>query len=402
MKIIGLITEYNPFHNGHEYHIKQSLEETQADAAIVIMSGDFVQRGAPAIMPKHIRAKAALQSGASLVLELPACYACASAEYFAHGAVATLDALNCVDAICFGSECGDIEKLKQIAHILADEPAEYSSILQAYLKHGYSFPVARSMAINDYTGSEELASILASPNNTLGIEYLKALYRLNSPMNAFTILRKNSSYHDEDLTNIYSSASAIRKHISKQGTLNPEIITQVPDHFSQELLKVYNVRFPIEADDFSLILKYQLLRENHSSLLRYADMTSDLANRIMNKRNDFQTWTQFCDLLKTKELTYSRISRVLLHILLDVRTTKDIHYARLLGFHKNDAGILGILKKSSSIPLITKLTQLHDLNDSGLSMLNNDIYASDLYESVVSHKFRQPFINEYKKQLCIT
>lgn len=401
MKIIGLITEYNPFHNGHEYHIKQALETTNADAAIVVMSGDFVQRGTPAIMPKHIRAKAALQAGASLVIELPVCYACASAEFFAYGAVATLHELGCVDAICFGSECGDIDKLKEIAAILADEPSDYSNRLQLYLKQGYSFPVSRSLALKDYTGSEDLSSILSSPNNTLGIEYLKAIYRLNSTMDATTILRKQSSYHDEELSSTYSSASAIRNHFSLDEQLNPDISRQMPEYFYDEIVKSYNKRFPVEANDFSLLLKYKLLTETKESLTKYADVTNDLANRIINKKNEFHSWNQFCDLLKTKELTYSRISRALLHILLEVPATREIPYARILGFRKDKNEIFSILKQHSKIPLVTKISQTSHLSESGVQMLQKNILCSDLYESIISNKFNQPFISEHKKQLCI-
>ena len=135
MKIVGLIAEYNPFHNGHEYHIQKAKEVTGADTVIVVMSGNFVQRGAPAIMPKHLRAKVALKSGASLVLELPVCFATGSAEYFAQGAVALLDSLGCVDALCFGSECGDIQPLTRIAEVLSDEPEEYRALLRGFPFH---------------------------------------------------------------------------------------------------------------------------------------------------------------------------------------------------------------------------------------------------------------------------
>ena len=150
MNIVGLITEYNPFHNGHLYHIQEAKRVTGADAAVVIMSGNFVQRGTPAIMPKHLRAKAALLSGADLVLELPVCFATGSAEFFAMGAVALLDSLGCIDSICFGSECGDSETLGKIARILAEEPGDYKSILQDALRKGVSFPQARQTALTQY------------------------------------------------------------------------------------------------------------------------------------------------------------------------------------------------------------------------------------------------------------
>ena len=204
MKIVGLITEYNPFHNGHLYHIEKALEVTGADTAIVVMSGNYVQRGAPAIMPKHLRAEVALEAGVPLVLELPVCYACGSAEYFAEGAVSLLEQLGCIDCICFGSECGDYYLLEKIAHITADEPEEYRSFLQANLKSGLSFPLARQAALKSYLQDPSLDEILEQPNNILGIEYIKALYRRKSPIGAYTIKRKVSGYHDKDLKEGYS------------------------------------------------------------------------------------------------------------------------------------------------------------------------------------------------------
>ena len=179
MKITGLITEYNPFHNGHQYHIEKAKKLTKADKVVVVMSGNFVQRGAPALLPKHLRAKMALKSGADLVIELPVFYACASAEYFAYGAVSLLHALRCVDSICFGSECGDLTLLQKAADIMAEEPDAYKHSLQSYLRDGYRFPLARQKAFQDFTKEEGIASILEQPNNILGIEYLKALSRLN-------------------------------------------------------------------------------------------------------------------------------------------------------------------------------------------------------------------------------
>ena len=216
MRIVGIIAEYNPFHNGHQYHIEKSLELTGADAAVVVMSGNFIQRGAPAIMPKHSRAKMALKNGASLVIELPVPYATGSAEYFAYGAVSLLDDFGCVDALCFGSECGNLNLLKTLAKILVKEPAEYKELLSCYLKQGNSFPLARQYAMRDYLHSDQVNDILAEPNNILGIEYLKALYRLNSTIEPYTIQRVSSHYHDQELQESYSSASAIRNVIKSE------------------------------------------------------------------------------------------------------------------------------------------------------------------------------------------
>lgn len=426
MKIVGLIAEYNPFHNGHQYHIEKALEITDSDAAVILMSGDFVQRGAPAIMSKHLRAEAALKCGASVVLELPVCYACGSAEYFAQGAVSIFNALGCIDSICFGSECGDIEKLQQIAYIFSEEPEDFRTYLQDNLRNGMAFPAARQAALLEYTGDSSLARILELPNNTLGIEYLKAICRIGSRIRPFTLKRLESGYHDQELSQTYSSASAIRRMFtysinspesdqsaacSEAGSneIFPRLEGHMPPSSFHILKENYRSHYPVCANDFSLLLKYKLLTENTESLAEYADVTLDLANRMINSRNDFLSWEQFCDLLKTKEITYTRISRMLLHILLGIRksdmelyaSSGFSEYARLLGFTSDDTKILKEIKLRSRIPLITKLASKTDLSESGVRMLDTDIFAADLYESVVTGKFNTPFINEFEKQIRI-
>lgn len=410
MKTVGLITEYNPFHNGHAYHIEKAKMLTGADRVIVVMSGDFVQRGAPAIMPKHLRAESALLSGASLIIELPVCFATGSAEYFAQGSISLLNQLGCIDSICFGSECGDLHLLKEIAQILANEPIEYQTALKQALKEGASFPAARQEALNIY--SDKYSEILASPNNILGIEYLKALAKIHSKMEPFTIKRIGASYHDMDIDGQFSSATAIRSDIYQLADVNSSseslplthIQTQVPSSCHELMKKNYQTRYPVKADDFSLLLKAKLLSETAGSLSHYLDMSPELANRILRLRNDYLSFEQFCDLLKTKELTRSRISRSFIHVLLGI--TNDwltamkapAPYARILGFRRDHADLLGILKRTSDIPLITSPARAA-LADTAYQMLELDIYASDLYESVITDLYGTPFHNELTKQI---
>lgn len=428
MKIVGLITEYNPFHNGHEYHIQKSKEVTGADAVVVVMSGNFVQRGAPAIMPKHLRAKVALKSGASLVLELPVCFSTGSAEYFAQGAVALLDSLGCVDSLCFGSECGEIESLTRIAQVLADEPEEYRALLRSYLKGGLAFPLAREKALTDYLQDSSLTRILSSPNNILGVEYIKALIRQKSSIRPYTILRKDSHYHADTMETDggFSSATAIRKLLLFSGSSlrtdkdtpydEPKlssVLTRLEDHVPPEcvslLERTHLIRYPVYSNDFSLLVKYQLMQESRGTLTRYADISEELANRIMKHLNDFQNFDQFCDLLKTKEVTYSRISRALLHVILGIRSSffeqmkedQLVHYARILGFARKDKEILSLIKKQASVLLIPKLSDMDALSERGQQMLHLDIFASNLYESVISNKFKTPFCNEYSHPIMI-
>lgn len=403
MKIVGLITEYNPFHNGHLYHIEQAKRAARADAAIVVMSGNFVQRGAPAIMPKHLRAKCALLSGASMVFELPVCYATASAEAFAMGAVSLLDRLGIIDSICFGSECGEIHILEEIAEILTEEPEEYKLALREALKSGLSFPSARQKALAQY------GHILAQPNNILGIEYLKALKKLNSSMKAYTISRAGAGYHDASFNEKFCSAAAIRNQFGTQTRTDEisELKNQVPQDCYTLMQNVYGRRFPVQTNDFSLLLKAKLLTETPESLTAYADVSEELANRIINRRNELIQIEQFCELLKTKELTYSRISRALFHILLGVtshdmeacRRSGFVSYARVLGFREKDAALFSYIKQQSRLPIITKLSSNSKMDTPGVVMLSRDAFAADLYESVVTDKYHTPFINERIQQI---
>lgn len=411
MKVAGLITEYNPFHNGHLYHIQKAKEATGADALLVVMSGNYVQRGAPAMLPKRIRTEMALKAGASAVLELPVCFSLGSAEYFAAGAVSLLDKLNCIDSICFGSECEDSKVLESIADILAEEPDRYRVRLQEALKEGRSFPLARQTAIKEYLKGGIPNTVLKYPNNILGVEYIKALRLMKSSIKACPVKRVGSGYHDENLNKDYSSASAIRRLIScnENSDILPCLKEQVPSFCIPLLKDTYGRRYPVHSNDFSLLLKQRLLSESSDSLTRYMDVTENLANRMINHLDDFITFDRFCEKIKTKDMTYSRISRCLFHILLGI-TEKDMHlykrngfcqYARILGFRKDGASLISILKKQSAVPLVTKLTRTELLSNAGRKMLSLDISSSNLYESVITDKFKTPFINEYRQQLII-
>ena len=424
MKIVGLITEYNPFHNGHLHHIKEARRVTGADAVVVVMSGDYVQRGVPAIMPKRLRTEMALSCGASAVFELPVCYAAGSAEYFAMGAVSLLDSMGVVDSICFGSECNDLEALSHVADILSREPEDYRSLLKTNLKKGASFPSARHDTLLEYTHVPAYAALLDDPNNILGIEYLKALKRLNSRMTPFTIRREGSHYHDQNLSSdSFSSASAIRSLLACSGsTLRTErsggtfentafssilgdLENQVPS-CCLELLKDYlRVQYPVYQNDFSIILKYKLLNKHPGSLVRYLDVSEDLANRICAQLDNFFNYKQFAELLKTRETTQTRINRALLHIMLGLKKDDMTEYmdsgyhfyARLLGYRKDRAKLISLIARESPLPLLAKLSDSEELPYAGQKMLRNDILASNLYMSVVTDKFRTAFQNEYKQ-----
>ncbi|MFV0363896.1 MAG: nucleotidyltransferase [Suipraeoptans sp.] len=407
MKITGLITEYNPFHTGHEYHIRKSKQITNADYIVVVMSGDFVQRGTPAIMSKHLRAKIALDAGADLILELPAYYSTSSAEGFAFGGVSLLENLNVIDNLCFGSETSDIIEMKKIASILNDEPDAYSEVIRQELSKGLSYPMARETALLRCLNGTYAKEIISKPNNILGVEYIKALLRLNSSITPYSIARIDSNYHDDHIGELYSSATALRNIILGSHNFD-DILNQLSPFLPLtcfDLLKEnYKKKYPIEADDFSLLLKAKLLTLSKEELLTYSDINEDLANKILKQTNSFISFSKFCDLLKSKDLTYTRISRVLTHILLDMKYISNAKklgspYARVLGFKKDSQELLSEISKKSSIPIITKLGKTAELNSYSNLLLNQDIASSNLYESVVTNKFSTPFINEHQKSI---
>lgn len=412
MRITSIISEYNPFHEGHKYHMENTKKITNCDYTIVVMSGDFTQRGTPAIIDKYARTKQALFNGADLVLELPVCFATASAEGFAFGAVSVLNKLGVVDSLVFGSECGDINRLQDVAVFLMNEPLKYKERLQFFLKQGLSFPKARASVLGEFFPDLDM-NFLSSSNNILGIEYCRALKYFNSSIPPMTIARKDNLYNDEELSEMgkLSSATAIRKVLLDSDNLSFGILSKhMPENSLHILKENWGISAPVSSKDFSLLLKYKLLSETRDSLVQYADVTSDLSDRIYNNLNSFKDYDSFCDLLKTKELTYTRIARSLLHILLDIKKA-DIEffksvdygqYARVLGFRKDAAPLLHEIKKHSSIPLISKLSDsVKELDGAALSMLEKDIQAAHIYESVVSDKFGYDFRNEFQCQLVI-
>lgn len=388
MKVTGIITEYNPFHNGHKYHIEQARSVTGADYIIAIMSPDFVQRGVPAIFDKHTRTRMALASGADIVIELPLSYASSSAESFAFGSLKLLDGLGVVDYCCFGSEYGNTDALSAIATVLSEEPESYREMLKSLLKQGFSYPSARKQALCQGEHSDwEL--ILDAPNNILGIEYCKAIQSLGSSIKPVAIKRVENNYHDTTLSQSISSATALRNTLfgSNQRDL---IANQMPLAAHTILTDSWNVHGPLCEDDFSLLLKYKLMSETPESLATYLDVSKSLGNRICNCLNEFQSFSQFANLLKSRDLTRTRINRALLHILLNVRQTEPITYARILGFNRNAKPLLGAIKDATMLPLISKINPTC-----------YDTFAANLYESVICSRYNRPFVHECSKPVII-
>lgn len=420
MKVLGVITEYNPFHQGHLHHLEESRRLTGADYAVAVMSGDFVQRGAPAILDKRSRAEMALRSGADLVLELPVSSAAGSAEAFAEGAVSVLDGLGAVTDLSFGSEYGGEGPFTALAKILAREPDAYRELLQKALREGISFPAARARALEGFfrlypeqapLPPEELRAFLESPNNILGLEYCKALVRLGSSIRPRTISRQGEGYHSAALAE-YASATGVRRELLQEKPDWIILSAVLPRESYRILQEAYGRHMPVTEDDFSLLLKYRLMLEDEDSLQRFLDVTPDLARRLKNRENSFSSWSSFAELLKTKEVTYTRICRVLTHILLDLRkqppascarapgmrTQPPVFYARVLGMRREAAPLLAAIAEKGRLPLITRPAQeVPSLSPEGQAAFARDVFASNLYESVRCSKFGLPFVHEYQK-----
>ncbi len=418
MKTVGIIAEYNPFHNGHLYQLKKAKEITGADFAVVVMSGDFTQRGIPAVFDKYTRCRLSLLAGADLCIELPVVYATASAELFAKGAVSLLSALG-VDALCFGSECGEIAPLREIASLLFAEPPAYKEALNKALKEGLSFPSARAAAVKkcadagSLSGVDVTASdILGSPNNILGVEYLKALLALekngqHTPV-PYTIKREGDGYLSSTLSEeSFCSAMALRKGIAEE---NPDLLRYVPESIRQEFADSCQTKSALCADDFSGMLFYKLLSEKDTGYDSYLDVSSDLSDKIRKNLTSFTTFSAFCEnSLKSKDITLTRVYRSLLHILLSIKK-EDIPasapYARILGFREASSEVFGCLS-TKNILLLSRLKDAPSLlSPEALSCLSKDIFAAHLYEHVrmlhMLHTLRTqkdgcPFVSEYSR-----
>lgn len=432
MSVTAIVAEYNPFHKGHEYLINRAREITGADYVLVVMSGDFVQRGAPAVMDKYMRTETALISGADLVIELPTYYSTSSAEYFAKGAIAMIDSLDVVDSICFGCECDDMELLYELAEVSVYDKEQYDDLISEYMSEGLSYAKADAKAVCDIIASyddkmkcrtlnyepSELESILSSPNNTLAISYIKALISLESPIRAYGIKRLMSDYNDESIGAL--SSSAVRKELI-DGNF-PPLKDQLSEEVYNYLSENIGLSFPVCVDDFSQILIYRLTNIIYGSgnnlkasgilkLTEYVDVSESLASRIINNLGEYKSFSQFIALLKTKDTTYLRISRALMHIILNIKKSnlqKYISndyslYARILGFNSESTGLLSIIKEYSRIPIISKLADADEVIDDELTkkLLNENTYASELFEHIVSMKFNTEFIPEYSRPIVI-
>lgn len=397
----AIICEYNPFHNGHLYQINQIKKELNADFIIAIMSGNFVQRGTPAFCDKFSRATSALECGIDLIFELPVRYSTSSAEYFSYGAVSILNALNSIDYLVFGTESGDLHLLDQYADLFYEEPVKYQKLLKKFLKEGLSYPAAREAAATQILHSDSTI-LLSTPNNILAIEYLKALKKCHSNIRPYTVKRSDSGYHHTNLESSISSATSIRNHMNTYG-FDKALAHTVPAPTGAILKEQFLKSFPVTMDDFSDIIFYRLLTESHPET--YLDYHSEIWDRIMRFMKQTASVEELILLVKAKNFTYSRISRFLLHLMLNIKKHSDFSlpaYAKLLGFRKDASSLLKHIKTASSIPVIQKTSQYQSILDEAQTILfEEDLKAASIYNYAVQKKFSTILPEDGKYPLLI-
>jgi len=401
MKAVGLVTEYNPFHNGHLYHLNKAMELTGADISVAVMSGDFVQRGEPAALDKYTRASMALNSGVNLVIELPVNYAVSSAESFAAGALKVLNYIK-ADSIAFGSESGDIERLSKLAHILCDNEDTLYKEISKYTANGISYAAARQKVVEKLT-DKDTAAMLTSSNNILAVEYLKAIIKNNYAIKPYTVQRQGDAYNDTNIRSDYASATALR------GNLKADNISKyIPVKAGLILSSNANYIYP---DDITEVLFTRLLdilfASNYDknvfieNVMQYPDVSKEIAGRLYKSAMDMITRTvpqrseskdnwafsfgSLCEHIKTKEVPLSRIKRALVRITLGLDKKHMEKYAnepyiRVLGFDKKGQEYLSYIRKTVEVPLITKTADYKE-------MLLDDIHAANIYNMIVAGKY---------------
>lgn len=386
--VLGIIGEYNPFHNGHKYHLEESKKLAKADYTIAVISGNFVQRGNVSLVDKWTKANMAIANGIDLVIELPTIYSISSAENFAYGAIKILDSLNIVDYISFGCELCNIDVLEKIADVLYKEPTEFTSLLNHELSKGLSFPKARENALLMYLNDiRRYANVLSSPNNILAIEYLKSLKKLKSIIKPISIKRQNVGYNDINIKNNYASATAIREMIKNNRISGLENL--IPYNSYKILYNTFaKGHYVKDISKFEKEIIYILRRMSISEIANLPDVSEGLEHSIKNAANSCNTLSEFINIIKTKRYTQTRIQRILLYALLGITkddmklSFKTKPYIRVLGFNSKGKELISVISRSNpNLNIITSVKKYLDSspNKNHLNMLNIDINSTNIY-----------------------
>ena len=386
--VVGIIGEYNPFHNGHKFHLEESKKIVHADYSVAIISGNFVQRGNVSIIDKWTKAEMALNNGIDLVVELPTIYSVSSAENFAYGAIKTLNSLNIIDYVSFGSESGDLDTLNLFADIFTKQPSEYVSLLNHELQKGISFPKARENAALMYLNDiRKYSNVLSSSNNILGIEYLKALKKTKSHIKPLTIKRQNVEYKDIGIKNNFASATSIREML-----INNKL-SKLPYVMPKETYKIFYNNFQKghiikNLSNFEKEIIFSLRKMTLNEIADLPDVSEGLEHNIKKAANSCNTLDEFMNIIKTKRYTNTRIQRILLYALLGITkkdmkdSLKNIPYIRVLGFNDKGKELLSIISNNNkNVDIVTSVKKYIDSSPSKYSkrMLDIDINATNIY-----------------------
>jgi len=387
-KVLGIIAEYNPLHNGHLYHISESIKQSEAEYVICVVSGNFVQRGNTSIVDKWTKTKMAIANGVDLVIELPTIYSTSSAENFAEGAIKLLDSLGIIDTISFGMEANDIATLNNIANVVYQEPKEYVTMLNHELSKGVSFPKARENALMVYLNDvKRYANVLSGANNILAIEYLKILKKLKSNLNPIGVKRKKVLYHDEMIVDDFASATAIRKMIVNRQF---DDIRKVIPHSSYVLLgrELNKGHYVLDLSKFQKEILYILRKMSVEEIANLPDVTEGLENAIKNAADSCNNIIDLVNIIKSKRYTQTRIQRILVYALLGINkkmmetSKKVVPYTRVLGYSEKGKELISqIMSKNPKLNLVTSVKKYLDTckNKNLKEMLQLDIYATNIY-----------------------
>ncbi|MFD2510888.1 nucleotidyltransferase [Halalkalibacter alkalisediminis] len=395
MKAVGIVVEYNPFHNGHLYQINEAKKMTNADVVIAVMSTSFLQRGEPAIVSKWVRTQMALLNGIDLVVELPYIYSTQKAETFAHGAIAILAELG-VDFLNFGSESGNIQAFNHLVSFMSSQKSEFDHLVKRYMKLGYSYPKSTSEAFNQLNLQEETLP-LTEPNNILGFHYVKAIDDQKAPIQATTTLRRQAHYHDPTITtNPIASATSIRKTLSDNDSIQ---IRHVVPKETYQLLTTYKKTYSIlhTWDDYFNLLQYKILSTPVEQLRVLYECEEGLEYRVKEKIQTAASFSEWMQLLKTKRYTWTRLQRLATHLLtntskveMEEATATKPSYIRLLGMTKNGQTFINKTKQHRQIPLITKLAKANGIQAKIEERITN-VYLSPLKKEQQLAEMKQEY-----------
>lgn len=383
MKAVGVIVEYNPFHNGHALHLEESKKASGADVVIAAMSGNFLQRGEPALVSKWTRAQMAIEAGVDLVFELPYQYATQQAEIFAFGGVSLLQSAGC-ESVCFGSESGDIQAFERTCEFLNEHEQIFQSKIKQYMQNGVSYPKALSLSFLDLAPEDTMVD-LSKPNNILGYQYLKATKKLNQHLKVLTVQRKNAGYHDAHFSSsTIASATSIRAALFSSNQQTANILNYVPQTTYQLLLQ-YKEQYGTfhQWELYWPLLKYKLLVSNPEELKELYEMEEGIENRLLAQVVDATSFADFMTRIKTKRYTWTRLQRICLHVLTNTRKVEmnvghqEVPYLRLLGMSEKGRLYLKENKKRITVPIISKLSSYKE------SDITLDIRASKLYQLAI-------------------